>query len=199
MKKSTSQKFMAVLKKTGQFVVFSPPFILVWILTGGWPIPLLRGENHAETQYVPVPATPLPQVTPTTTMSAKDIENLEFRLSDEYNLAQVDLGDVSPNHPSINAYRYLLSKIDDKCVEEGTEIAQMTKRAHEIFKEKGIVQRVEWTLKDMNTALQAKTLSGNQNTNLDYAAYVAIYTENRVKGKSRKDSLNPIKVITSFD
>lgn len=108
----------------------------------------------------------------------------------EYMLATIEKGYVSRDDPIIARFRSLLKQLDEKFIENKTQIADMSVGAQKLLKkEEGIKESLLNIMEGMNRLFSSKS------TNLKYAEYTAAYMVLRSKGQSHHDAIEGLKAI----
>jgi hypothetical protein len=108
----------------------------------------------------------------------------------EYKLAVINAGfHVSNDHFTVNRFRTLLNELSYTYVENRQQIADMSVKAQQILKERGIKESLLNIMEGLNQIFTRKI------ENQKYAEYAAAYLTLRSKGESHRDAILGLKAL----
>jgi hypothetical protein len=108
----------------------------------------------------------------------------------EVTLAKLQDGlGTSEKDPLVGRFTMLLDTLDPKFVEDRKAIADMTVKAQQMLKAKGISERLDRIMEGMNTAMYSTI------QNQKYAEYISAYLTLRENGQSHDSAVNGLKAL----
>ncbi|MCK4430984.1 MAG: hypothetical protein KAW19_06745 [Candidatus Aminicenantes bacterium] len=137
------------------------------------------------------------KISPKTTVGAKKrIPSSSAKITQpktesiEYKLATINAGGYVPkDHVTVNRFRNLLNQLSKTYVENQQQIADMSVRAQQILKERGISESLLNIMQGMNQIFPRKV------ENQKYAEYSAAYLTLRSKGQSHREAIEGLNAL----
>jgi hypothetical protein len=125
---------------------------------------------------------PAPAAQPPNTQAAVNNESLEYKL------AVIDSGGyVARDDLAVARFRSLLGQLDTKYVESPEEIANMSVKAQQVLRDKGISEPIRELMEGLNSVLDGPV--GNQK----YSEYAALYIQLRDSGRNHLQAVNVLR------